>query len=60
MFTLPTLMASPFSRAISSMSGAINLQGPHHSAQKSTRTGFVYFAIKVRFGKGDGNFHHEV
>src|SRR6516225_6327692 len=31
---------SPFSDAISSSTGAIILHGPHHSAQKSTSTGF--------------------
>src|SRR5690242_16517945 len=34
--TLPFMSA-----AISSRKGAIILQGPHHSAQKSTRTGFA-------------------
>src|SRR5437660_10879675 len=38
-FTFATLTAPAFSRAISSSSGAIILQGPHHSAQKSTITG---------------------
>src|SRR5947199_4420352 len=37
--TFATLIVSAFSRAISSRSGAINLHGPHHSAQKSTITG---------------------
>src|SRR5882762_9497900 len=37
--TFATFTASAFSRAISSSSGAIILQGPHHSAQKSTITG---------------------
>src|SRR5436309_5499964 len=37
--TFATLTASAFSRAISSSSGAIILQGPHQSAQKSTITG---------------------
>src|SRR5213595_2130554 len=37
--TLATLIASAFSRAISSSKGAIILHGPHHSAQKSTSTG---------------------
>src|SRR5438876_4203493 len=37
--TFATLIVSTFSRAISSRSGAIILQGPHHSAQKSTITG---------------------
>src|SRR2546430_13615260 len=38
-FTFATLTAPAFSRATSSNSGAIILQGPHHSAQKSTITG---------------------
>src|SRR5437867_2391270 len=38
-FTFPILTAPAFSRATSSRSGAIILQGPHHSAQKSTITG---------------------
>src|SRR5487761_2427490 len=37
-FTLP-----PISLAISSSDGPIILQGPHHSAQKSTTTGTVDF-----------------
>src|SRR6266699_2118118 len=39
--TLAILIAPAFSRAISSSSGAIILQGPHHSAQKSTITGLL-------------------
>src|SRR5437879_13341450 len=38
-FTFVTFTEATFSRAISSSSGAINLHGPHHSAQKSTITG---------------------
>ncbi len=38
-FTFPTFIAPAFSLAISSSNGAINLHGPHHWAQKSTRTG---------------------
>jgi hypothetical protein len=38
-FTFATFTEPAFSLAISSMSGAIILHGPHHSAQKSTRTG---------------------
>ncbi|MEA2926141.1 MAG: hypothetical protein QOD25_3263, partial [Alphaproteobacteria bacterium] len=34
---------SPREPAISSSAGAIILQGPHHSAQKSTTTGPVAF-----------------
>src|SRR6266403_2708267 len=37
--TFATLITSAFSCATSSSSGAIILQGPHHSAQKSTITG---------------------
>src|SRR5207245_2668629 len=37
--TFATLTEPDFSRAISSSNGAIILQGPHHSAQKSTITG---------------------
>src|SRR5881227_2316010 len=49
-FTLPTLTEPAFSRAISSISGAINLQGPHHSAQKSTRTGLsLLFTSRSKF-----------
>ena len=33
-------MLSLISFEISSKAGAIALQGPHHSAQKSTKTGF--------------------
>src|SRR5688500_9247526 len=39
MFTLPILTRPSYSDASSSSTGAIILQGPHHSAQKSTRTG---------------------
>src|SRR6476660_6699921 len=37
--TFATFSEPAFSRAISSSNGAIILQGPHHSAQKSTITG---------------------
>src|SRR5215204_1674911 len=40
MFSLTMSTLSPISPAISSSAGAIILQGPHHSAQKSTSTGF--------------------
>src|SRR5205823_14121892 len=40
-FTFATLTAPAFSRATSSNNGAITLQGPHHSAQKSTITGLA-------------------
>src|SRR4051794_15857244 len=39
MLTLAIVILSPCSEAISSSTGATILQGPHHSAQKSTRTG---------------------
>src|ERR1019366_2649122 len=39
MLTLPILILPSYSSASSSSSGAIILHGPHHSAQKSTRTG---------------------
>src|SRR3954462_11340186 len=43
MFSLATLILSLYSVAISSRMGAIILQGPHHSAQKSSSTGFSDF-----------------
>src|SRR3712207_2926037 len=39
MLSLTTSILSLFSAAISSSTGATILQGPHHSAQKSTSTG---------------------
>src|SRR3954452_4312981 len=39
MLSLAIVTLSPSSPAISSRAGAIILHGPHHSAQKSTRTG---------------------
>src|SRR5689334_21164198 len=39
MLSLATVTLSPRSLAISSSAGAIIRHGPHHSAQKSTRTG---------------------
>src|SRR5690242_8808370 len=39
MLSLATVTLSPRSLEISSSAGAIIRQGPHHSAQKSTRTG---------------------
>src|SRR3954447_3274917 len=39
MFSLAMVSLSPCSAAISSRTGATILQGPHHSAQKSTSTG---------------------
>src|SRR3546814_14822398 len=44
MFTLATVTLSPSSLEISSNAGAIILQGPHHSAQKSTTTGLSDFS----------------
>src|SRR5262245_38019263 len=43
MFSFATLILSLYSVAISSRIGAIILQGPHHSAQKSRRTGLSDF-----------------
>src|SRR5262245_49922076 len=43
MLTLPTFTLPSYSLASSSRIGAIILQGPHHSAQKSTSTGVVDF-----------------
>src|SRR5689334_13915148 len=43
MFSLAILMRSWYSVAISSRIGAIILHGPHHSAQKSSSTGFSDF-----------------
>src|SRR5260370_407244 len=48
-FTFATFTASAFSRAISSSSGAINLHGPHHSAQKSTSTGLSVLISRSKF-----------
>src|SRR4028118_611284 len=39
MLSFAIVSLSPCSRAISSRPGATILHGPHHSAQKSTRTG---------------------
>src|SRR5690349_20629056 len=39
MLSLATVTLSPSSLEISSSAGAIIRHGPHHSAQKSTRTG---------------------
>src|SRR5438270_9517483 len=39
MLSFAIVSLSPCSRAISSRTGATILQGPHHSAQKSTGTG---------------------
>src|SRR5215510_13584699 len=41
--TLPTFTLPSYSLASSSRMGAIILQGPHHSAQKSTNTGVADF-----------------
>src|SRR5438270_11393757 len=47
MFTLATVILSTFSAAISSSTGATILHGPHHSAQKSTRTGLSLASTSV-------------
>src|SRR5713226_6092857 len=43
-FTLTKLTLSEYSFAISSTIGATALHGPHHGAQKSTKTGMLDFA----------------
>jgi hypothetical protein len=43
-FTLTKLTLSEYSFAISSTIGATALHGPHHGAQKSTKTGTLDFA----------------
>lgn len=43
-FTLTKLTLSEYSAAISSIIGATALHGPHHGAQKSTKTGISDFA----------------
>src|SRR5919108_2358999 len=47
MLILATVSLPLRSRAISSSAGAIILQGPHHSAQKSTSTGPDAFRTSV-------------
>src|SRR5258706_13741164 len=47
MFTLATVTLPAMSLARSSRAGPIILQGPHHSAQKSTRTGSADFKTSV-------------
>src|SRR3954452_24947204 len=47
MFSLTMRSLSPCSLAISSSTGATILHGPHHSAQKSTRTGTSLFSTSV-------------
>src|SRR5580692_10450136 len=49
MFSLATVTWLCSSSAISSSAGAICLQGPHHSAQKSTSTGLP--AFRTSFSK---------
>jgi len=44
-FTLTNLTLSEYSLAISSTIGATDLHGPHHDAQKSTKTGILDFTI---------------
>src|SRR3954467_9376747 len=45
--TLATVTLPAMSLASSSSAGAIILQGPHHSAQKSTSTGSFDFSTSV-------------
>src|SRR5260221_7376132 len=64
MLSLATVTLPVISAAISSRAGAIILQGPHHSAQKSTRTGpgarstsasnelSVIFVVFIEFSQG--------
>jgi hypothetical protein len=40
MFSFAMVSSAAISPAISSNAGAMVLHGPHHSAQKSTKTGF--------------------
>src|ERR1700712_2622398 len=47
MLTLATVSLPAYSPAISSSAGPIALQGPHHSAQKSTSTGPVAGSTSV-------------
>src|SRR5207244_3230835 len=47
MLTLATVTLPSMSSARSLRNGAIILQGPHHSAQKSTRTGSVAWSTTV-------------
>src|SRR5499425_3646516 len=47
MLILATVSLSLSSVAISSSAGAIARQGPHHSAQKSTRTGLPAFKTSL-------------
>ena len=47
MFTLPILTRPLYSSANSSRTGPIILQGPHHSAQKSTSTGVEAFSTSA-------------
>jgi hypothetical protein len=46
-FNLTILIFVPNSSAISFRIGATARQGPHHSAQKSTKTGVLLFSISV-------------
>src|ERR1700710_398638 len=47
MFNLAIVTFSPSSADSSSSAGAIMRQGPHHSAQKSTSTGFLASSTSV-------------
>src|SRR3712207_3436064 len=47
MLSLAIVSLSPCSRAISSRTGATILHGPHHSAQKSTRTGLSLLSTSL-------------
>src|SRR5437868_15473220 len=47
MLTLATVTLPAMSLASSSSAGPISLQGPHHSAQKSTSTGSFAFSTSA-------------
>jgi hypothetical protein len=67
-FSLAIVSLPAFSAAISSRIGAIALQGPHHSAQKSTSTGSPaapivsskVVSVTVAVAIGSGDLPHEV
>src|SRR5580698_8130939 len=46
-FSLPTFTRPAYASAIASTVGVIMRQGPHHSAQKSTRTGASEFRTSL-------------
>ena len=48
-FSFATTNLPAYSLATSSKIGAIALQGPHHSAQKSTRTGVLLLILSLSY-----------